>query len=60
MGVLHFRKTILNEFYQVIFRKKMYALPEELQKELDVWMDYYNNERTYQGKMCMTEHYWKH
>jgi len=25
---------------------------EELQKDLDVWMDYYNNERTHQGKMC--------
>ena len=45
-------KTILNEFYQVTFRKKLYASLEELQKDLDVWMDYYNNERTHQGKMC--------
>ena len=47
-----FHKTILNEFYQVTFRKKLYASLEELQKDLDVWMDYYNNERTHQGKMC--------
>ncbi len=32
-------------------RSAEYAL-EELQKDLDVWMDYYNNERTHQGKMC--------
>ena len=25
---------------------------EELQKDLDEWMDYYNNHRTHQGKMC--------
>ncbi len=47
-----FHKTILNEFYQVTFRKKLYASLEEVQKDLDVWMDYYNNERTHQGKMC--------
>ena len=47
-----FHKTILNEFYQITFRKKLYGNLEELQKDLDVWMDYYNNERTHQGKMC--------
>ena len=46
-----FHKTILQELYQVTFRKKLYADLEELQKDLDVWMDYYNNERTHQGKM---------
>ena len=47
-----FHKTILNEFYQITFRKKLYADMEELQKDLDEWVDYYNNERTHQGKMC--------
>lgn len=47
-----FHKTILNEFYQVTFRKKLYSTIEELQKDLDEWIDYYNNERTHQGKMC--------
>lgn len=37
-----FHKTILNEFYQVTFRKKLYGSMEELQKDLDEWMDYYN------------------
>lgn len=47
-----FHKTILQEFYQVAFRKKVYTSIDELQKDLDVWMYSYNNERTHQGKMC--------
>lgn len=47
-----FHKTILQEFYQVTFRKKLYDKLEELQKDLDEWIKYYNNERTHQGKMC--------
>ena len=47
-----FHKTILQEFYQVTFRKKLYDTMDELQKDLDDWIDYYNNERTHQGKMC--------
>ena len=47
-----FHKTILQEFYQVTFRKKLYGNLEELQQDLDVWLEYYNNERTHQGKMC--------
>jgi transposase InsO family protein len=47
-----FHKTIRQEFYQVTFRKKLYATLEELQKDLDEWMKYYNNERTHQGKVC--------
>ena len=47
-----FHKTILNEFYQVTFRKKIYTSLDELQKDLDDWLRYYNYERTHQGKMC--------
>jgi hypothetical protein len=47
-----FHKTILQEFYQVTFRKKLYDNIDELQKDLDEWLNYYNNERTHQGKMC--------
>lgn len=47
-----FHKTILNEFYQVAFRKKIYATLDELQLDLDAWIDSYNHERTHQGKMC--------
>ena len=47
-----FHKTILQEFYQVAFRRKIYQSIEELQHDLDDWMAYYNGERTHQGKMC--------
>ena len=47
-----FHKTILQEFYQVTLRKKIYDSIESLQKDLDEWLIYYNNERTHQGKMC--------
>ena len=47
-----FHKTILQEFYQVTFRKKLYIDLATLQKYLDDWLYYYNNQRTHQGKMC--------
>ena len=47
-----FHKTILQEFYQVTFRKKIYRNIEALQADLDQWLDKYNYERTHQGKMC--------
>lgn len=47
-----FHKTILNEFYQIAFRKKIYTTLDELQKDLDDWLHYYNHRRTHQGKMC--------
>lgn len=47
-----FHKTILNEFYQITFRKKLYQSLEELQVDLDAWLIEYNELRTHQGKMC--------
>ncbi|MGS1054689.1 IS481 family transposase [Burkholderia glumae] len=47
-----FHKTILQEFYQVAFRHKLYLTLVELQVDLDTWLMYYNGERTHQGKMC--------
>ena len=47
-----FHKTVLQEFYQVAFRKKLYGSLEQLQADLDAWMRYYNEDRTHQGKMC--------
>jgi transposase InsO family protein len=47
-----FHKTVLQEFYQVTFRKKLYSDLESLQKDLDEWLSFYNNDRTHQGKMC--------
>ena len=47
-----FHKTVLQEFYQVTFRKKLYEDIESLQADLDEWIKYYNTERTHQGKIC--------
>ena len=47
-----FHKTVLQEFYQIAFRKTVFETINDLQKELDLWIDHYNNERTHQGKMC--------
>ena len=47
-----FHRTIQDEFYSVAFRKKVYENMEELQIDLDAWMDDYNLNRTHQGKYC--------
>ena len=47
-----FHKSILQEFYQITFRKKLYDSIDELQADLDDWLHHYNHERTHQGKMC--------
>lgn len=47
-----FHKTILQEFYQVAFRGKIYSSIEELQLDVDNWLLDYDNDRTHQGKMC--------
>uniref|UniRef100_A0A0S4U0B0 Integrase family protein n=1 Tax=Ralstonia solanacearum TaxID=305 RepID=A0A0S4U0B0_RALSL len=45
-------KTMLNEFYRVAFRKKIYTSIDALQADLDAWLDQYNNEREHQGRWC--------
>jgi transposase InsO family protein len=47
-----FHKTVQDEFYALAFRKKLYHTIEELQQDLDIWMEEYNQERTHQGKYC--------
>ena len=47
-----FNKTMKQEFFEVAMRKKIYSSLEELQKDLDTWLDYYNNERPHFGKFC--------
>ena len=47
-----FHKTMLNEFYRVSFRKKIYRTLEELQTDLDGWMQEYNEHRPHQGRWC--------
>lgn len=47
-----FHKTLLQEFYQPTLRRRIYESIEQLQADLDIWLDSYNNERTHQGKRC--------
>lgn len=47
-----FHKTILQEFYQITFREKVYDSIDALQADLDEWIDFYNNECMHQAKMC--------
>ena len=47
-----FHKTVLNEFYRVAFRKKVYRSIDELQADLDCWITEYNEARPHQGRWC--------
>jgi len=47
-----FHRTIQEEFYAIAFRKKLYTSLEEMQADLNEWMEYYNQERTHSGKYC--------
>jgi transposase InsO family protein len=44
-----FHRTVLDEFFRVAFRKKLYGSIAELQADLDAWMRQYNEERPHQG-----------
>jgi transposase InsO family protein len=47
-----FHRTILDEFYRIAFRKRIYAGLAELQADLDAWMQGYNDARPHQGRWC--------
>ena len=47
-----FHRTVLDEFYRVAFRKKIYRTIDELQNDLDVWVTAYNETRFHQGRWC--------
>lgn len=47
-----FNQTLLDEFYSVYFRKKVYTSLEDIQTDLDAFLASYNRERTNQGKYC--------
>jgi len=47
-----FHKTMQEECYHVLFRKKVYSTLDELQTDVDSWLVTYNNERSHSGKHC--------
>jgi transposase InsO family protein len=54
-----FHKTIQDEFYAVAFRKKIYHSLEEIQEDVDKWIEEYNTERTHSGKYCFGKTPWQ-
>ncbi len=50
--VERFHKTVLEEFYRVVFRKTIYRSVDELQTDLDDWIKGYNEQREHQGRWC--------
>lgn len=54
-----FHRTIQEEFYSIVFRKKVFQSIEELQVELDAWIEWYNRERTHSGKHCYGKTPWQ-
>lgn len=52
-------KTVLNEFYRVAFRKRLYRALEELQADLDAWLRAYNEARPHQGRWCYGKTPWQ-
>ncbi len=51
-AVERLNQTIEEEFYKVAFRKKLYHTLNDIQTDLDLFMSWYNNERTNQGRYC--------
>jgi transposase InsO family protein len=47
-----FHKTLLEDFYRVAFRKRLYASLDELQADLDTGMASDNEVKTHQGRWC--------
>lgn len=47
-----FHRTMLEELYQIAFRKKLYTSVEQLQQDVDDWIDSYNCTRPHLGRYC--------
>lgn len=44
-----FNRTVLDEFFREVFRRKLYLSVEELQVDLDQWLHHYNHERPHRS-----------
>lgn len=47
-----FHQTIQNEFYSTAFRKKVYSSIDELQQDVENWLQEYNEHRPHSGRYC--------
>jgi transposase InsO family protein len=54
-----FIKTMQDECYSLLLRKKLYRFLEELQVDLDEWLRKYNEERPHSGRYCYGKTSWR-
>jgi len=54
-----FHKTLQDECYSLLFQKKLYQTLEELQFDLDAWLEQYNLERPHSGRYCYGKTPWE-
>lgn len=47
-----FHHTMQDEFYNIAFRKRLYTSLDQLQVDLDLWLEEYNQQRPHSGKYC--------
>lgn len=47
--VERFNRTVLDEFFRTVFRKKLYESVDALQTDLDTWLHSYNYDRPHRG-----------
>lgn len=47
--VERFHRTLLEEFFALKLRERLYESVEALQTDLDQWLDFYNRERAHLG-----------
>ena len=52
-------KGSTSECYSLVFRKKLYRILEELQIDLDAWLEHYNQERPHSGRYCYGKSPWE-
>ena len=48
-----------HECYERLFRKKIYTTIEEIQVDVDRWLQWYNTERCHSGKHCYGKTPWQ-
>ncbi len=48
----HFHRTVLDEFYRIAFRKKIYRTIDQLPADLEAWLVEYNFRRPHRGRWC--------
>lgn len=48
-SIERFNRTVLDEFFRIVFRTTFYESVETLQADFDAWLETYNNERPHQG-----------